>query len=92
MRRKYPHQPIVGVGGIIFQDESVLLVKRGKEPALRQWSIPGGVVDIGETLKEAVVREILEETGIESEAAAEPRAPNRTAPGRFWSHRRWRWR
>lgn len=67
MKRKYPGQPLVGVGGIIFQDESVLLIKRGREPARGQWSIPGGVVDLGETLQAAVVREVLEETQIEVE-------------------------
>jgi ADP-ribose pyrophosphatase YjhB (NUDIX family) len=67
MKRKYPEQPIVGVGGIVFQDENVLLIKRGREPALRQWSIPGGVVDLGETLHAAVARELLEETHLEVE-------------------------
>ena len=70
MKREYPEQPIVGVGGIIFQEESVLLIRRGREPALGQWSIPGGVVDLGESLEKAVVREILEETGIEAEPLA----------------------
>jgi ADP-ribose pyrophosphatase YjhB (NUDIX family) len=70
MKREYPEQPIVGVGGIIFQGESVLLIKRGKEPALGQWSIPGGVVDLGETLQAAVAREIREETHIEAEPLA----------------------
>ena len=70
MKRKYPEQPLVGVGGIIFQDESVLLIKRGKEPALGQWSIPGGVVDLGETLQAAVAREIREETHIEAQPLA----------------------
>ncbi|KPK88609.1 MAG: hypothetical protein AMJ94_14585 [Deltaproteobacteria bacterium SM23_61] len=70
MNRKYPDQPIVGVGGIIFREEQVLLVKRGKEPGLGQWSIPGGVVRRGETLKEAVVREILEETHLKVEVLA----------------------
>ena len=70
MKREYPEQPIVGVGGIIFQDESVLLIKRGREPALGQWSIPGGVVDLGETLQAAVAREILEETHLEVEPLA----------------------
>jgi 8-oxo-dGTP diphosphatase len=70
MKRKYPEQPIVGVGGIIFQGESVLLIRRGKEPALGQWSIPGGVVDLGETLQEAVVREVWEETHIEAQPLA----------------------
>ena len=64
MKREYPEHPILGVGGIIFQNESVLLIKRGREPALGQWSIPGGMVELGETLQAAVIREILEETGI----------------------------
>jgi mutator protein MutT len=70
IKRMYPEQPIVGVGGIIFQKESVLLVKRGGEPAAGQWSIPGGVVDTGETLRDAVVREVREETHIEVEPVA----------------------
>ncbi|MGB9700112.1 MAG: NUDIX hydrolase [Thermodesulfobacteriota bacterium] len=67
MIRKYPQHPLIGVGGVIFQDDQVLLIKRGKEPALGQWSIPGGVVGVGETLKEAVVREVREETHLEVE-------------------------
>ncbi len=67
IKRKYPEQPIVGVGGIIFQADSVLLVKRAGEPAAGQWSIPGGVVDTGETLGKAVVREVWEETNIRVE-------------------------
>lgn len=67
MKREYPEQPIVGVGGIIFRGESVLLIKRGREPARGQWSIPGGVVDLGETLQAAVVRETLEETRVQVE-------------------------
>ena len=67
MKREYPEQPIVGVGGIIFRGESVLLIKRGREPARGQWSIPGGVVDLGETLQAAVVRETLEETRLQVE-------------------------
>ncbi len=65
MKRKYPDQPIIGVGGIIFREDQVLLIKRGMEPSLGQWSIPGGVVLIGETLEEAVRREIFEETHLE---------------------------
>lgn len=67
MKRKYPDQPIIGVGGIIFHEDRVLLIKRGMEPSLGQWSIPGGAVGVGETLEEAVRREILEETHLEVE-------------------------
>ena len=70
MKRKYPNHPIIGVGGIIFQNDRVLLIKRGREPSLGQWSIPGGVVRTGETLKEAVVREVFEETHLEVEVLA----------------------
>jgi ADP-ribose pyrophosphatase YjhB (NUDIX family) len=70
MKRKYPSHPIIGVGGIIFQQGRVLLVRRGREPGLGQWSIPGGVVNTGETLKEAVVREVFEETHLEVEVLA----------------------
>ncbi|MBI4763110.1 MAG: NUDIX domain-containing protein, partial [Deltaproteobacteria bacterium] len=49
--RSYPDRPWVGVGGIVFQDDQVLLVKRGKEPGLGRWSIPGGAVDLGESVK-----------------------------------------
>lgn len=62
--RSYPDRPWVGVGGIVFQDDRVLLVKRGKEPGLGKWSIPGGAVDLGETVKSALQREIEEETGL----------------------------
>ena len=70
MRRKYPKLPIIGVGGIIFRKDQVLLVKRGREPAQGQWSIPGGGVHTGETLKEAVIREVLEETHLKVEVLA----------------------
>jgi 8-oxo-dGTP diphosphatase len=65
--RLYPDSPWLGVGGLIFQDGQVLLVKRGREPGAGQWSIPGGMVDVGETVKEAVKREIREETGLRVE-------------------------
>mgnify|MGYP001167292049 FL=1 len=65
MKRKYPDQPIVGVGAIIFRDDQVLLIQRGKEPSLGQWSIPGGAILVGETLEEGVRREIFEETHLE---------------------------
>jgi ADP-ribose pyrophosphatase YjhB (NUDIX family) len=68
MKREYPEHPIIGVGGIVFHNDQVLLIQRGKEPGLGQWSIPGGAVNTGETLKEAVVREVFEETHLEVEA------------------------
>jgi 8-oxo-dGTP diphosphatase len=65
--RSYPDRPWLGVGGIVFQGDQVLLVKRGREPGLGKWSIPGGVVEIGETINSAVQREIEEETGLQVE-------------------------
>ncbi|MBW2239305.1 MAG: NUDIX hydrolase [Deltaproteobacteria bacterium] len=60
----YPSAPRVAVGAVIFKESKVLLVLRSKSPAQNQWSIPGGCVELGETLQEAAEREILEETGI----------------------------
>ena len=60
----YPDCPIVAVGAVVFKADKVLLVLRGKPPAEKQWAIPGGCVELGETLQEAAQREILEETGI----------------------------
>jgi ADP-ribose pyrophosphatase YjhB (NUDIX family) len=64
MKREYPDQPLVGVGAVIIEGERVLLVKRGHAPLAGEWSIPGGVLEVGETLREAAVREALEETGL----------------------------
>ncbi len=60
----YPDQPGVAVGAVVFKDNCVLLVKRGKPPACGEWAIPGGSVMLGETIRDAVKREIMEETGI----------------------------
>ena len=60
----YPQIPRVAVGAVVFKNEQVLLVRRGKAPSLGQWAIPGGSVDLGETLQQAAEREIREETGI----------------------------
>ena len=68
MKREYPERPIVGVGAVIVADGQVVLVRRGREPLLGQWSIPGGVVEAGESLRQAAAREALEETGLEVEA------------------------
>jgi 8-oxo-dGTP diphosphatase len=63
--REYPERPIVGVGAVIVDDGKVVLIKRRYEPLKGQWSLPGGGVEIGETLEAAVAREMLEETGLE---------------------------
>lgn len=63
--RKYPDRPYVGVGAVIVDGGAVLIVRRKYEPLAGQWSIPGGGVEVGETLEECVAREIREETGLE---------------------------
>jgi ADP-ribose pyrophosphatase YjhB (NUDIX family) len=62
--RRYPKYPLLGVGAILFDGDSVLLAERGKEPLKGWWSLPGGLVEVGETLHDAVCREVLEETGL----------------------------
>src|SRR5260370_176963 len=63
--REYPERPIVGIGGVIIDRGRTLLIRRGSEPLLGEWSIPGGTLELGESLKEGVARELREETGIE---------------------------
>lgn len=64
MEREYPKQPLVGVGAVVKRGDSVVLVKRMHEPSKGLWSIPGGLVDLGERVEEAAVREVWEETGL----------------------------
>jgi 8-oxo-dGTP diphosphatase len=63
--REYPERPVVGIGGVVIDQSRTLLIRRGSEPLLGEWSIPGGTLELGESLQEGVVRELLEETGIE---------------------------
>jgi ADP-ribose pyrophosphatase YjhB (NUDIX family) len=63
--RRYPKRPILGVGAVIVRGDRVLLVQRGREPLKGYWSLPGGVLEVGETLERAVVREAKEETGLD---------------------------
>jgi 8-oxo-dGTP diphosphatase len=63
--REYPERPVVGIGGVIIDQGRALLIRRGSEPLLGEWSIPGGTLELGESLQEGVARELLEETGVE---------------------------
>lgn len=63
--RRYPVRPVLGVGALIFRENEILLVERGREPLKGQWSLPGGAVETGERLDDAVMREVREETGLE---------------------------
>jgi ADP-ribose pyrophosphatase YjhB (NUDIX family) len=68
MKREFPEQPMVGVGAVIIENSQVVLVKRAHPPIAGQWSIPGGVLEVGELVREAAVREAREETGLTVEA------------------------
>ena len=67
MPRSYPDRPYVGVGIVVFRGDEVLLVERAKPPIRNRWSIPGGAQEIGETVHEAALRELMEETGLEAD-------------------------
>ena len=68
MNRRYPERPLAGVAAIVFRGSEVLLIKRGRAPALGKWSVPGGLVELGESLEAAVRREVMEEVGLEVKA------------------------
>ncbi len=62
--RRYPKHPLLGVGALIFRRDAIVLVERGREPLKGYWSLPGGLVEPGERLEDAICREVLEETGL----------------------------
>jgi mutator protein MutT len=62
--RRYPDRPFVGVGGVILDGDRVVLIRRRFPPLAGEWSLPGGIVEVGETLEQCVERELLEETGL----------------------------
>ena len=64
MKRDYPERPILGVGAVILHDGCALIVQRASEPRKGEWTVPGGVLEVGETLRSGIEREVLEETGL----------------------------
>jgi 8-oxo-dGTP diphosphatase len=67
MQREFPECPLVGVGAVVVDNNRVLLVRRGTEPLRGHWSLPGGVLELGESLTGGLIREVREETGLEVE-------------------------
>ncbi len=67
MRREYPAAPVVAVGAVICHQEHLVFIRRDKEPSKGRWTFPGGAVELGESLEDAVRREVLEETGLQVE-------------------------
>ncbi|MEJ5328459.1 MAG: NUDIX hydrolase, partial [Candidatus Bathyarchaeia archaeon] len=65
MRKEYPERPVVGVGAIILEGGKILLAKRKSTPGEGKWAVPGGLVELGETVEQAVIREVKEETGLD---------------------------
>ena len=81
MKRDYPDRPLIGVGAVIVSQGRVVVVRRGHEPLKGEWSIPGGVLEIGETLRAGAAREALEETGLVVEAGEVRREHHDVRPG-----------
>ena len=80
--REYPERPMVGVGGVVISNGRALLIRRGGPPLEGQWSIPGGMLEVGETILEGVRRELGEETGIEVRVGELDRGIRAHQPGR----------
>jgi len=70
MQREYPETPLVGVGAVVVDEGRVLLIRRGTEPLKGHWSLPGGLLEVGESLTDGVIREVREETGLIVEPVA----------------------
>jgi ADP-ribose pyrophosphatase YjhB (NUDIX family) len=87
--RTFPERPVVGVGAVILDGARVVLIKRGQPPLQGEWSLPGGAVELGETLEDAVAREVLEETGLPIEVGPVVEVldrVHRTSDGRIEYH------
>jgi len=92
-KREYPDQPMVGIGGVVISLGRALLIRRGSEPLKGEWSIPGGRLELGETLAEGVRRELQEETGLDVRVLElieiferifpEPEGPRRSSRPRY---------
>jgi len=65
LKRQYPKRPVVGVGAVILDGDQILLEKRKNSPGKGKWAVPGGLVELGEEVEQAVIREVKEETGLE---------------------------
>lgn len=65
MKRDYPERPIIGVGAVVVQHDRMLLVRRATEPLMGEWSVPGGMLELGEKLRDGTAREVREETGLQ---------------------------
>jgi len=64
IQREFPERPLVGVGAVVVESGRVLLVRRGQEPLKGRWSLPGGLLELGESIQDGVIREVEEETGL----------------------------
>ena len=82
MSRAYPERPLIGVGVVVCKGDQVLLVRRAKAPRRGQWSLPGGAQKLGETVRQAAIREVREETGLEVALTYAPRRGGLDQPRR----------